>query len=86
MSNSEDVAKENKNEPNPNWLQIHGCPGILIIGGSESRKTNALPNLIKEQDNGDYSIINKVYLSVMQPNEAKYQYLIKKHGKMVLKT
>ena len=33
---------------------------MLIIGGSASRKTNILLNLIKEQDND--SLIDKIYL------------------------
>ena len=51
-----------------NWLQI--------IQGSCSGKTNALFNLAKQQDD-DYSVIDKIYLYIKDPNEAKYQYLIK---------
>ena len=58
---------------------------ILIIGGSESGKTNALLNLIKQQDNEDYSIIYKIYFYVKDPYEAKYQYLIKKVKIILLK-
>ena len=46
---------------------------ILIIGGSGSGKTNALFNLIDEQPG-----IDKIYLYVKDPYEAKYQYLINK--------
>ena len=48
MINCDDVAKKNKiREHNPNRLQIPDHPyWILIIGGSESWKTNSLFNLI----------------------------------------
>ena len=58
MVNFDDVTKENINEDNPNWSQISNHPyRILIIGGSGSRKTNELLNLIKQQDD-DYNIID----------------------------
>ena len=58
MVNSDDVTKENINEDNPNWSQISNHPyRILIIGGSGSRKTNELLNLIKQQDD-DYNVID----------------------------
>ena len=79
MTNYDDVMKENIKDHNPNWLQITNHPyRILIIGGSGSGKTNALFNLIKIQDDDDYSIINKIYLHVKDPNETKYQNLIKR--------
>ena len=79
MINYDDVMKENIKDHNPNCLQIpnHPCR-ILIIGGSGSGKTNALFNLIKIQDDDDYSIINKIYLHVKDPNETKYQNLFKR--------
>ena len=45
MINFDDVTNENKIEHNPNWSYIpdHSYR-ILIIGGSESGKTNALLN------------------------------------------
>ena len=46
----------------------------MIIGGSGSGKTNALLNLIKEQDD-----IDKVYLYPKDLSEPKYECLIKKH-------
>ena len=46
----------------------------IIAGGSGSRKTNALLNLINNQ-----SDIHKIY-----PYEAKYQYLINKREKVGL--
>ena len=49
---------------------------MLIIGSTGSRKTNALLNLIKEQDNDE--LIDNIYLYVQVLNEPKYQYGIKK--------
>ena len=46
---------------------------IIIIGGSGSGKTNALINLINEQND-----IDKVFLYVRDLSEPKYEYLIKK--------
>ena len=58
MVNFDNVTKENINEDNPNWSQISNHPyRILTIGGSGSRKTNELLNLIKQQDD-DYNIID----------------------------
>ena len=42
-------------------------------GGSESGKTNALLNLISQQDD-----IDKIYLYAKDLSESKYQFLIKK--------
>ena len=44
---------------------------LLIIGGSRSRKSNALINLINEQDD-----IDKMYLYARDLSEPKYEYLI----------
>ena len=58
MINIDNYANENKTEHNEKWSYIPDRPyRILIIGGSGSGKTNALPNLIKEQDD-----ISKIYL------------------------
>ena len=49
MINFDDVTKEKK-EYNPNWQQIPDHPYIiLIIGGSDSGKTNSLFILISQQ-------------------------------------
>ena len=48
---------------------------MLITGGSRSGKTNALLNLIKEQDS--YNLIDNIYLYAKDLNESKYQFLIK---------
>ena len=45
----------------------------MIIGGSGSGKTNALLNLIKEQDD-----IDKIYLYAKDLSEPKYEFLITK--------
>ena len=51
MINLGDYVNENKAEHNEKWPYIPDYPyRILIIGGSGSEKTNALLNLIKEQD------------------------------------
>ena len=44
----------------------------MIIGGSGSKKTNALLNLINEQHD-----IDKTYLYAKDLNEPRYEYLIK---------
>ena len=45
----------------------------MIIGGSGSRKTNALLHLIKKQDD-----IDKIYLYAKDISELKYEFFIKK--------
>ena len=55
---------------------------MLIIGPSGSRKTNALLNLIQE-DNGNF--IDKIYLYGKDLDEPKYQFLIKKRGNIGIK-
>ena len=46
---------------------------ILIISGSGSGKTNALLNLISQQDH-----INKIYWYAKDLSEPKYDFFIKK--------
>ena len=59
---------------NSKWPYISDHPNrILIIGGSGSGKTNALLNLMNTQQD-----IDKIYLYVKYPYEAKCQYLINK--------
>ena len=56
MINFDDYTNENKTEHNQRWPYIPNHPyRILIIGGSGSRKTNALLNLINNQPD-----INKI--------------------------
>ena len=45
----------------------------MIIGGSGSGKTNALLNLISQQDG-----VDKIYLYAKDLSEPKYEFLIKK--------
>ena len=52
---------------------------MLIVSGSGSGKTNALLDLISNQPD-----IDKIYLSVKEPHEAKCQYLINKREKVGL--
>ena len=73
----DDVTNENNQDHNKKWLYIPDHPyRILIIGGSESGKTNTLLNLIKEQDSDNF--IDKIYLHAKDLIEPKYQFLIKK--------
>ena len=78
MINFDEYTNENKKEHNLNWPYIPDYPyRILIIGGSGTGKTNALLNLINnEQD------IDKIYLYAKNPYEDKYQYLIKKRERV----
>ena len=65
MINYDDITKGNISKHNLNWPRIPVYPySVLIIGSSGSGKTNALLNLIKQQDDDDYSIIDKMYLYV----------------------
>ena len=78
MINFHDYTNENKIEHNSKWPYIPDHPyRILIVGGSESGKTNALFNLINNQPD-----IDKIYLYAKDPYETKYQYLINKHEKV----
>lgn len=63
--------KHKKKNPNWPWI-LDPLYRILIIRYFESGKTNALLNLIKQQDNDSYSAIDKIYLYVPDSNEAKY--------------
>ena len=77
MFNVDSITKENNREHNKKWPFFPDHPyRILIIGGSGSRKTNALLDLIKEQN-----YIDKMYLYlfyVKDLSESKYGFLIKK--------
>ena len=73
MINLDSITNENKKH-NEKWPYIPDNPyRILIIGGSGSGKTNALINLINEQND-----IDKIYLYARDLNEPKYKILIKK--------
>ena len=74
MINQDDITNENNKEHNEKWPFIPDHPyRIIIIGGSGSGKTNALINLINEQND-----IDKIYLYARDLNEPKYKILIKK--------
>ena len=74
MINLDSITNENNKEHNEKWSYIPDHPyRILIIGGSVSGKTNALINLINEQNN-----IDKIYLYARDLSEPNYEYLIKK--------
>ena len=56
-------TKKNIIKHNLNWPEIPDLPSwVLIIGGSGFGKTNALLNLIKQQDDEDYIIIDKTFI------------------------
>ena len=77
MFNTDDITNENNKDHNKKWPYIPNHPyRMLIIGGAGSGKTNALLNLIKEQD--DDNLIDKIYLHDKILNEPKYQFLINK--------
>ena len=65
------ITNENKIEHNEKWPYAPDHPyKIIIIGGSGSGKTNALINLIHEQNN-----IDKIYLNARDLSEPKYEYM-----------
>ena len=66
MFNLDTVTSKNDNKT---WLYR-----MLIIDPSGSGKTNALLNLIQQDNN----IIDKIYLYAKDLEEPKYQLLIKK--------
>ena len=68
MINLNSTTNKNNKEQNEKWPYISDHPYIiLIIGGSESGKTNTLLNLINEQDD-----IEKIYLYRKDLSEPKY--------------
>ena len=79
MINLDDIANENNKEHNEKWPYIPDHPHrILIIGGSGSGKTNALLNLINEQDD-----IDIIYLYAKDLSEPKYDEILIKNRKNV---
>ena len=73
MINLDSIINENNEEHNKKWPYIPDHPyRVLIVGGSGSEKTNALLNLINEQED-----IEKIYLYAKDLSEPKYEYLIK---------
>ena len=77
MINFDEYTNENKKEHSLNWPYIPDHPyRILVIGGSGTRKTNALLNLINNQQD-----IDKTYLYAKDP----YEDLINKRKSVGLK-
>ena len=69
-----DITNENNKDHNEKWSYIPDHPyKILIIGGSGSGKTNALLNLISQQDD-----IDKIYLYAIDLSEPEHQFSIGK--------
>ena len=63
MINFGNITNQNNKKHNEKWRHIPDHPyRILIIGSSQSGKTNRLLSLIKEQDYHD--VIDKIYLYV----------------------
>ena len=84
MFNLDDTTNENNKDHNKKWPHIPDHPyRMLIIGGSGSGKTNALPNIIKEQDSDN--LIDKIYLYAKDLSEPKYLFLIKKREDVGIK-
>ena len=81
MVNFDDYADENKTGHKLKSLYIPDHPyRILIIGGSGSRKTNDLLNLINNQPD-----IDRICLYTKDPFQVKYQFLINKRESTGLK-
>ena len=74
MFNITSITNENNKKHNKKWSFIPDHQyRHLIFGGSGSAKTNALPVLIKEQDD-----IDKLYLYADDLSQPKYEPWIKK--------
>ena len=68
MINLNSTTNKNNKEKNEKWPYISDHPYIiLIIGGSESGKTNTLVNLIDELDD-----IEKIYLYIKDLSKPNY--------------
>ena len=73
MINLDSITNKNNKEHNEKWPSVPDYPYRIMIGGSGSGKTNALINLINEEND-----IDKIYLYARDLSELKYEYLIKK--------
>ena len=73
MIDLDSITNENNKKHNENWPYIPDQPYIIVIIVSGSGKTNALINLINEQND-----IDKTYLYIRDLSKPKYEYLIKK--------
>ena len=73
MINLDSIVNDNNKNHNEKWPYIPDHPyRILIIGGSGSKKSNTLLNLINEQRD-----INNIFLYAKDVGEPKYGHLIK---------
>ena len=71
MINLDNITNENDKEHNEKWTYMPNHPYmILIIVGSGSGKTNALLNLIREQDKR--GLIGRIYHYAEDLSEPKY--------------
>ena len=74
MINLDSITNKNNKKHNEKWPYIPNYPyRIIIIGGFGLEKTNALINLINQQND-----IDKINLYARDLNEPKYECLIKK--------
>ena len=74
MINLDSITNKKNKEHNEKWPYVPDhMYRMLIIGGGGSGKTNALLNLISQQDD-----IDKIYLYAKYFNEPKYKFLIKR--------
>ena len=81
MINLDSITNENNKEHDGKWPYILAhLYKILIIGGSESEKINALLNLIKKQDD-----IDIFFLYAKDLSEPKHEFLIKKREDVGIK-
>ena len=81
MINLDSITNENNKKHDEKWPFIPDHPyRVLIVGGSGSRKTNAVLNLINEQND-----IDKMCFYARDLSERKYEYLVKKRENAGLK-
>ena len=74
MINLDSITNKNNKKHNEKWPYIPDHPyRIIIIGSFGTEKTNALINLINEQND-----IDKINLYTRDLSEPKYERLIKK--------
>ena len=74
MINLDGITNENNKKHNEKWPYVPDHPyRIITNGGSGSGKTNALINVVNENND-----IGKIYLYARDLSEPKYEYLIKK--------
>ena len=60
-------------ERNSDWQKILDHPyTVLITRGTGSGITKTLLNLVKQENDDDYLISDKIYFYFKEPNETKY--------------